>query len=303
MLNLRRLAHFQLPDIGEDWAVSHAALPFAVPLHSGRIRVFFSTRDKQNKSSVAWFDLGLDRDRATILETAKRPVLTPGTVGMFDEDGVGLGSIVRCGDLDRMYYMGWSLGRSVPWRNSIGLALGSTLTAEFRRYSVGPILDRSPADPFTISYPWVMRFGAADWRMWYGSHRSWDRADGNMDHVINYAVSTDGIDWRPAKQNLLPFAGVDEYAQARPSVVFWRDQWLMAYAWRGKAYGLGCAVSDDGLNWRRSDVHFLDAAVADWEAEMRCYPCLFEFNDQLLMLYNGNSYGATGIGLAACDVR
>ena len=34
---------------------------------------------------------------------------------------------------------------------------------------------------------------------------------------------------------------------------------------------------------------------------MVCYPYVFEYNDKLYMLYNGNGYGKTGIGLAVLE--
>ena len=38
-----------------------------------------------------------------------------------------------------------------------------------------------------------------------------------------------------------------------------------------------------------------------WDSEMVCYPYVFEYNDKLYMLYNGNGYGKTGIGLAVLE--
>jgi len=37
---------------------------------------------------------------------------------------------------------------------------------------------------------------------------------------------------------------------------------------------------------------------AGWDSEMICYPHVFEHNGEKHMLYNGNGYGKSGIGLA-----
>ncbi len=40
----------------------------------------------------------------------------------------------------------------------------------------------------------------------------------------------------------------------------------------------------------------IDVSESGWDSEMIKYPCVFEHEGQLYMLYNGNSYGKTGIG-------
>ena len=42
----------------------------------------------------------------------------------------------------------------------------------------------------------------------------------------------------------------------------------------------------------------LTAGEDGWESEMVEYPCVFEWNRRRYMLYNGNDYGRTGVGLA-----
>jgi hypothetical protein len=67
----------------------------------------------------------------------------------------------------------------------------------------------------------------------------------------------------------------------------------MWYSYRGKNYRIGYAESDDGLNWKRKDE---DAGID--VSEMIEYPFVFDHKGGRYMLYNGNGYGKTGIGLA-----
>ena len=64
-------------------------------------------------------------------------------------------------------------------------------------------------------------------------------------------------------------------------------------------YEIGVAESADG--------RALDAAVptgglrrsgSGWDSEMVEYPCVFDGSGRRYMLYNGNDYGRTGVGLA-----
>ena len=58
----------------------------------------------------------------------------------------------------------------------------------------------------------------------------------------------------------------------------------------------------DGINWERMDEKMnLSISESGWDSEMICYAYLFEHDSKLYMLYNGNGYGKTGIGLAVLE--
>lgn len=76
----------------------------------------------------------------------------------------------------------------------------------------------------------------------------------------------------------------------------------MWYSRRGTSYRIGYAESADGLSWRRLD-HQDGIEVSDsgWDSEMIAYAYVFDAEGERYMLYNGNGYGATGIGLAVLE--
>ncbi len=294
----RRLGLVYRPDGSDPRLMTHAALPVAVPLGGDIVRVYFSGRDADQRSSVATLLLQLSAP-PRVLEMARDPVIAPGVRGAFDDAGVSVGCVVSGPDGDRLYYMGWNVGGSVPWRNAIGLACGDARSGRFERHATGPIMDRDPIDPFTLSYPWVLRRGPNDWRMWYGTNLAWGAEKSDMFHVIRAAHSHDGIVWqRTAEPAIAPEA--DEIAVVRPTVVEWRGTLRMWFAYRDEgAYRLGHAVSADWRHWTRMD---LDAGLSPeaegWEAGAATYPCVFAANGRHWLLYNGAGYGATGFGLA-----
>ena len=68
---------------------------------------------------------------------------------------------------------------------------------------------------------------------------------------------------------------------------------------RGDRYRLGYAESPDGLVWTRHDDRAgLEPAADGWDAEMIAYPIEHAAAGRRVLLYNGNGYGRTGIGLA-----
>lgn len=287
-----------LPRGGASWTQTHAALPTPLQIEADRFRFFFSTRDASNRSSISWVDVDL-YGTPKLLAEAQFPALSFGTPGMFDDSGASIGSFVPDGTKVRLYYMGWNIGVTAPWRNSIGIAIGDVKQARFERLYEGPILDRSPSDPFTLSYPWVLRLGDKDWRMWYGSNTRWGTSSADMHHVLKVARSEDGLTW--SRQQLISMRPETpgEYAFARPTVLHVRGSFRMWFAVRGDCYRIGYAESLDGETWSRNDEKFgLAPSASGWDSEMTCYPCAFEHKGQLYLAYNGNGYGRSGFGLA-----
>jgi hypothetical protein len=77
------------------------------------------------------------------------------------------------------------------------------------------------------------------------------------------------------------------------------DMYRMWYCYRGDRYRIGYAESPDGLVWQRKDEQAgIDVSSEGWDSEMLAYPHVFDHEGQRYMLYNGNDYGKTGIGLA-----
>jgi hypothetical protein len=62
---------------------------------------------------------------------------------------------------------------------------------------------------------------------------------------------------------------------------------------------LGYAYSDDLIHWTRDDDHAgITLSKEGWDSEMMCYPNIFESENNIYLLYNGNNFGKNGFGLA-----
>ena len=76
----------------------------------------------------------------------------------------------------------------------------------------------------------------------------------------------------------------------------------MWYAFRGDAYQMGYAESEDGTNWKRKDeIVGISISSSGWDSEMIEYPYILNHENNLYMFYNGNGYGESGIGLAVLE--
>jgi predicted GH43/DUF377 family glycosyl hydrolase len=295
----RKLGRVYAPDGQLAWARSYAANPIAERVDGSLYRIYFSSRDEKNRSSIGCIEIDI-RHPNRILRQPDKPVLAPGDLAMFDDSGTSIGCIVPVETKRYLYYMGWHLTVTVPWQNSLGLAVSEGDGAPFVRYSRFPIVELNETDPYTISYPWVV-VEKGKFRMWYGSNVAWGPKKEDMRHLIKYAESNDGIRWHRENKVAIDFGSPDEYAICKPCIRKNGDIYEMWFCARGNSYRIYYAESNDGLIWHRWREPVLTVSEAGWDAEMVEYPFVFDHNGDRYMLYAGNTFGKTGFGLAILD--
>jgi hypothetical protein len=280
-----------------DWMVSHAANPVAEHRGGDLFRVYFSPRDAGNRAHVAAADVEVRGETVRVVGVADTPVVAPGPAGTFDDSGTTMGCLVHDGPRSYLFYLGWNLGVTVPWRNSIGLAVRDHPDGPFVKHSPAPVLDRGRCDPYTLSYPCVLRDGAG-WRMWYGSNLAWGTHESDMHHVLKSATSRDLLNWERDGVTVLGLEG-DEIAVCRPWVVKEGGRYKMWFCHRTHAYRMGYAESADGLRWeRRPGGAGLEPSAEGWDSEMVAYGSVCDHGGRRYLFYNGNRYGKTGFGVA-----
>jgi hypothetical protein len=296
----RKLGHVYAPDGSKPWMRSHAANPLPEHVAGDRFRIYFSARDAENRSSISSIEIDLN-EPSRILSEADQPVLAPGELGMFDDSGCSIGCLVSVGHRRFLYYMGWHLTVRVPWQNALGLAVSNAPGQPFQRVSRFPIVPLDDVDPYTISYPWVLR-DSNTFRMWYGSNTQWGPRQEDMRHLIKYAESRDGVSWERKGVVAVNFNSPDEYAICKPCVLKNGDLYEMWFCSRGDKYRIRYAQSPDGIAWTRQDGAVgIDVSPSGWDSEMIEYPCVFDHGGHRYMLYSGNGYGRAGFGLAVLE--
>ena len=300
-LKWRKLGLVFCPSGQTPWMQSHASIPIAESMGNDLFKIYFSSRDSQGRSFTGYTVIDIYQPNQ-ILGLSSEPVLVPGDLGEFDDSGAMASWLAIHNHQKYLYYAGWNLAVTVPFRNSIGLSI-STHHDKFDRYARGPIVDRTMNEPHFCGSCCVIS-GNDYWRMWYVSCVGWQMRDGKPEHRyhLKYAESADGIHWQREGLVAIDFSNEQEYAISRPSVMQDHGRWKMWYSYRGQSYRIGYAESDDGRSWRRLDeLVNLDVSASGWDCEMIEYPYVFDHNGQRFMLYNGNGYGRTGFGLAVLE--
>ena len=77
------------------WSLTHCMLPTVIKLNNDKIRIFFGSRNKNNISSIGFVDLNYKRNKFKIVKYSKKPVLKPGLLGSFDDNGVLPSCIIK----------------------------------------------------------------------------------------------------------------------------------------------------------------------------------------------------------------
>lgn len=296
-----KLGQIYCPLDQNKWMQSHAAVPIAEHLKGDIFKIYFSSRNKQRQSFTGYLVIDINRPQE-ILEISENPVIAPGGLGEFDDSGAMATWLVNHNGNRLLYYIGWNLGITVPFRNSIGLAV-SNCGGEFKRYAAGPILDRTITEPHFVASCCVIP-DEYKWRMWYLSCTAWKMRDCKPEHRyhIKYAESNDGISWNREGVVAIDFLDESEYAISRPTVIRDRDCWKMWFSHRGSSYRIGYAESQDGIRWTRLDQYCkINVSESGWDSEMIEYPFVFDHDGVRYMLYNGNGYGKSGFGLAVLE--
>jgi hypothetical protein len=296
----RRLGRLPLDTSGAAWASTHAALPVVEAVDEHRFAVYLSLRDADGRARIGRSTLTMT-GTPTLAALDRDPVLDLGPLGAFDDSGVTTSCLVRVGDTRWLYYTGWCRGVTVPFYLAAGVAV-SEGTGAFRRCSLAPVLERTSVDPFLTASPFVL-VEDSRWRMWYVSATEWRHADAGPQHYyhVRYAESRNGLTWTRDGTVCLDYASPEEHAFARPWVIRDADRYHMWFAVRGDRYRIAHAQSTDGTQWTREDGLGLTCAGDDWESKMVEYPCVFDWQGRRYMLYNGDNYGRTGVGLAVLE--
>ena len=289
-----------------------AQSPQAIVLKD-RVRIFFSTREKTGQkfiSQIAFVDF--DKKMQSIIGISEKPVIAQGELGCFDEHGIfPISPFVHDNKL-YAYTCGWSRRKSVSVDTSIGLAISTDNGLSFQRLGNGPILSSSLNEPMLVGDGFVKHF-EGPFHMWYIFGKHWlaptESEPPARVYKIAHATSDNGIEWKKedGKCIISDKLGLEE-CQALPTVIKISDTYHMYFCYRQatdfrtnptRGYRLGYAYSSDLKSWvRTDDKSGLESSTEDWDSDMECYPNLFQVDQQVYLLYNGNQFGKFGFGLA-----
>lgn len=296
------------PDNSKFWSKSHASVPTVDYIFEENIlRIYYSTRDANGLSCISFIEV--DADNPSLVKYVHvEPVLIKGGLGTFDDCGVMPTWILNRGNEKYLYYIGWNVRNTVPYSNALGLAVSIDGGITFKKLFPGSILDRSREEPFFTASACLLEYDKK-YFTYYLSCTEFRTIANKIEprYNIKYAKSDNGIDFIRNGIVAIDYLSDDEAGISRPSVL--KDSiFRMWYSYRKflnyrtdqeASYKIGYAESKDGIEWERKDgLINLVSVKNEWDSEMQCYPHVLSIKGKLIMFYNGNGFGKTGIGYA-----
>ena len=287
------------------WNKTHAQVP-VVDILDDRLRIYYSTRNFSGQSLISYIDVNKDNPK-DIIYVHDQPILDFGKPGTFDDCGLMPTSIITKGNKKYLYYIGWTTKNSVPFHNSIGLAISDDFGLTFQKFSEGPIITTNYIEPYFSGTAFVIEDGG-NFKMWYLSCIKWIECDNKLEPIyhIKYAESKDGINWVQTGKVAVELEH-DEGGIASATVI--KDGiYKMWYSYRKSidyrdnplnSYKIGYAESLDGTEWKRKDeLAGIHLSESGWDSEMIAYPYVISLGLKKILFYNGNGFGKTGFGYA-----
>ena len=289
---------------------NRAQVPVVDDSYNDVFRIYYSDRTPDNKSQTFFVDV-LKEDPTKVVYQSSNPILALGKRGSFDWAGIMPTEVIQKDGLRYLYYIGWSKRTDVPYHNSLGLAVSED-GKTFSKISTGPIFSTSRLEPGFVGTISVIKTITDEFMGYYLSCQDWVKSDVGYEPIydIKLAVSTNGIDWTPTGQSCISLEG-NEGGISQACVRKLKNGNLeMHFSSRGKvdyrrnianSYRIRRALSRDGKTWERSSRVCVDVSSEGWDSEMAAYPYIISYKNLDYLFYNGNGFGATGIGFAIRD--
>ena len=299
-MRFKRKKWFCFSDVGFPLPMrSHMSNPTPFYLGRAKLRIFFSSRNEQNKSSVCFFDV--DMRRLEIINSEVNILLNINNhENCFFSDGVSLGNIFNKENKYFLSFMGWDLSDKKPWKGTVGVAEIDPYKPSILCLPEVPTIDTLNGSDSSLSYPTIKVIGD-ELYIWYGNTVKKNAGNGEMLHTIHLSVLKEGNVVRH-KGQVIDYLINESQAFSRPSIIEHHGMLNMFYSVRGadSNYQINRSISSDGLLWKKADFHMVGAADPA-ESDMQCYPYVTCLEDDIYLFYNGNNYGRSGIGLAVLE--
>ena len=223
-----------------------------------------------------------------------------GMLGAFDDSGVTSSSVVRSTATDSCFYTGWSRGvtRAVlSFRRP-----RHQRRRAVRRASPAPLLDRNCCRSYLTASPFVLRTaidgGCGTSRRPNGDGKP--RAAALLPHQIrrigrrvHVAAQRTGLYRLRRKTSMHSPVRASSARTALPDVVRRSRRPVPYRATLSRPTGSAGLASRASTDWTPTG--------DGWESTMVEYPFVFRHHGRRYMLYNGNDYGRSGVGLAVWE--
>lgn len=277
----------------KKFKIKFASLPTPY-IYKNNLIIFYSPRDKKNKSYVAYSEF----DKKFNLIKKNKILVKKNIFNKYFSDGIMPSCFLKSLKGFIFYFCGWSKIKNYPFHQEIIYSKMNekNIKLEKRFYKI----NLKKNNPLYVTNPFIIKVKKR-YLMFYLSALKWMKNNNKKisKYGIKIAKSNNLKKWSTSKKYLFPLDEFSEIAQARPVVFFYKKFYWLFYSSRKSRfdYRIKFSKSKDCLKWSRPQFcRFRNSSL--WCNQMKAYPYVFKFNKKIYMLFCGNQYGKNGIGLA-----
>jgi hypothetical protein len=253
----------------------YAQLPTPI-IEEDKILIFYSWK-KESKSiiGVLYYDFNFN------LIHNDPDALHPGEKGDFDDSGVMPSCALRIDGDIFIFYTGWHLRESVPYSQAIGVGKLNK-KRKIERLCRGPIFSINQESPILVNSPFVYQENNCI-KMIYSAGTHWH--DNKPCYHLRSAISYKNFQF--LDNNV--FFKTDEKNECISRCCLYEKEIYFARKLTNTFYDI-YFVENGNMN-------MINLKKTKWNNQMHCYPYVFDVNGEKILLYNGNDFGKTGIGM------
>lgn len=292
---------------------THTALPTPFLVDKDTIRIYYATRDSEQKSRITYIDVEA-KNPSIINYIHDQSIFELGELGTFDDRGATPSGLFIVNNKKYFYYNGYNIGSTARYRIAIGIAEMDLECKNAIKFSSGPIQDRNIFDPCGVATPFIVYDNLINkYIIYYTSFTHWKIINGEKEpfYRICRAESNDGINWEN-KSICIDFERESEGGIVRPTVMILNGKYHMWYSIRlntnyredlKSSYRIKHAVSHDGKIWEKDNTLSIEPSddINEWDGLMTAYPYIVKTPYGIYMFYNGNGFGQSGFGYAVLE--
>lgn len=249
-----------------------------------RVRIYYTSRHISSPTLSEGFWVDMDKDLKSILDMGTQPILSKSMPGCFDDCGTYPISVMKHNDTYMAYYGGWTHLKTVPFDISIGMAISSD-GKTFARLGNGPVLTKSIHHQSVITSPKIRHYDGFYYLYCTVGTGQW--INGHPIYKLHVSMSSDGVAWGKLK----PLIDHGD-AQACPDVFYFKGIYHLFYCHRKAGNGnTDYRISHAIANSPTGEFKFvsdLDLPRSIHDNQCQAYPNVFNVDDKVFMLYNGN---------------
>ena len=285
------------PTVKSWWMASHAGSAFCT-WQGSEATILVSGRGADNRSRIGVARGKIDSGNFSIGQIDANPILDVGTHESFYRDGVSYPWLFEIDGRQALLFTGW-IRRGDSFLNQLGIAYRS-----------------DDEEPWTVSpRPLFPDHGQGT-----GSACYWASPDGPLLAVTSFTgwrrhrakqIPTYEIRWAHLRrqgvwelgERVSGLGQASDNAVARPAITQVDGHVIgMCSVRKGNTYSIEGGLWNGASFTDHRVLHF-EPAGDGWESGSVEYAHLSQADDSVVVMYNGNGFGQTGLGAAVCAKR